>query len=124
MARLMIDPDKTLEYVSQDDSDKINPTIFRIGRILGAYRTGLFIHLAMGKEVTTDVLFETLKKGLKEIRNIICEDKIKGSVYKDITQIDEQVLGLLPESLLTELFIEILKFNFPSMNRTEKANGS
>lgn len=124
MACIAINPDETLEYVSSDDPDKTNPTIFKIGRIKGVDRTSLFIHLAMGKDITTDVLFGTLKKALKEIRNIICKDEVKGSMYKDITQIDEQVLGWLPEPLLTELFIKILEFNFPSMNKTEKADGS
>ncbi|MCK4248673.1 MAG: hypothetical protein KAX15_02730 [Candidatus Omnitrophica bacterium] len=105
-----IDKDEVMEYVSQQDKDKKNPTIFLLGIIDGRTKHQ-FIYDAMDKKGEMDIkllqgrAYEVLQKGLRGIKNL------NG---KDYDKINDDVLDRLPLTIQTEVVAKLFEINFLS----------
>jgi hypothetical protein len=105
-----VDLNERIEYISDDDKGKDNPTIFILGNITHKDKLRLFTG-AIDKAGAVDVsklqdrCLDILKAGLKEIKNL------NG---KDYPTIDDVVVELISFKVVMELVGRILEYNFAS----------
>lgn len=111
-----IDIKATVDYVSQFETDKVNPTLFTIGMISNRAKLRLFGDVAgqdKDKAIATlstqleTKAFEVVKAGLRKISNL----KI-GQEVKEITEITDDVLDMLSIEVLGDIFNKVVEYNF------------
>lgn len=96
--------DETIDFVSAYDSDKENPTVFKLGVLTARDRVSLMLGMEDDAK-KGGAIYDVMKKGVKEIKNL-------GG--KDITIIDDSALNLVPTKVLEEVFNRLVAVNFIS----------
>lgn len=108
-----IDINDTIDFVSQFDKDKDNPTTFTIGII--DIKTKFRLIEKAEKDESVNEQLEVIKAGLKGIKNL----KVKGELV-NFSKIDDDVLNKIPMQVIHDIYRKIIEVNFLSEN--EKKN--
>ena len=108
-----IDKTETFDYVSELDADKEHPTVFVLGCLSARKRMASIMKFETGDQVAG--MCDVVRDGLIRIKGL----KVKGE-RKDIEQITDESIDMLPVTVIKDLFVKILAIN--SLTEDESKN--
>jgi hypothetical protein len=110
MALIGIDNTEFVEFVSSLETDKDNPTVFKIGLITNRQK----MKFLSSESTSVARIGDIMVAGLKGIKNLKFKDK---SI--NIDAITEDIIDLLPMDILMEVVNKVLEFNDLSKDETK-----